>query len=242
MAHFNAPSVDAGMSQEEFVEVVGKLIKQVQFLFDRNIDTKNTREIGGWLVSLTGLVSNDRDVGMSTDDEGIDPIRFFAGDNWNVTKSGKMTATGATIQSRKDSYPRVEMSSKDDLIGAYQTPYDSIVIVPTYGGGPPTLYMVKNNAVIMQLTHILGAPTLMTSATIDLAITGGGNLDLSATTGNVRVTNWGKFQNRNSGQTLQQALDSKASNSPINGTVYVSSTPGGPANTAITFTGGIRTG
>ncbi|MFE4569946.1 hypothetical protein [Paenibacillus chitinolyticus] len=242
MGNLNLPRVEPGMTPEQLGNLMGLWMKELIYIFDGMIDTDNVREIAGWIANQFALTSKDGKVGMSTSEEGEDPVRFFAGDNWKVTRSGKMTATGALIQSVRNAYPRVEISPDKNLFGAYQTPNDALVIVPSYSGGPPNFYMVQNGSAIFEITQMLGIPSIFTLATVDLNISGGGNLNLTANTGKVQVTNWNQLKNKDTGHTLQQDLDAKLNSTPVHGTVYVSSTPGGPATVPITFTNGVRTG
>lgn len=86
-------------SPGELADMVAKLQKQVEFLFNGNISTKNVREVGGWLADADRFVSVDGDVGMSSIETGGDDVRFWAGSTlpeiapFQVLKSGKLKAT-----------------------------------------------------------------------------------------------------------------------------------------------------
>lgn len=94
---FSRPT--GGESPGELADLVAKLQKQVEFLFNGNISTKNVREVGGWLADADRFVSVDGDVGMSSIETGGDDVRFWAGSTlpevapFQVLKSGKMKAT-----------------------------------------------------------------------------------------------------------------------------------------------------
>lgn len=94
---FSRPT--GGESPEVLAEMVARLQKQVEFLFNGNISTKNVREVGGWLADDDRFVSIDGDVGMSSVETGGDDVRFWAGSTlpevapFQVLKSGKMKAT-----------------------------------------------------------------------------------------------------------------------------------------------------
>ncbi|RCW44216.1 hypothetical protein [Paenibacillus prosopidis] len=91
-------------SIEELRDIVAQMMKTMNHML-RHLSSKNITEVGGWFVDNTELVSKDGDVGMSTDDTGSDPVRFFAGGvdketaPWKVRQNGVMEAIGAIIGS-----------------------------------------------------------------------------------------------------------------------------------------------
>lgn len=119
---FSRPT--GGESPGELADMVAKLQKQVEFLMNGNLSTKNIREVGGWLADGDRFVSIDGDVGMSTEDTVADDVRFWAGNTvkenapFRVTESGKAYLTGAEISS-SGSYPKVVMDPTNALFGAY---------------------------------------------------------------------------------------------------------------------------
>lgn len=126
MAILGMPFPDFGHEPkiQDVIDYVAELYKTVAYWMDGNIDSANTREMGGWIVGNTELMSKDGDVGMSTVDTGEDDIRFWAGgvnqDNavFRVYKSGKVftrdleaidsTITGSLIRTAEYGQ-RIEM-------------------------------------------------------------------------------------------------------------------------------------
>lgn len=91
------------VSLEELCEIVAKLQKQVKYWQNKNVDSENVFEVGGWRVDENQMTSADGDVGMSTLDTGGDDIRFFAGPSGGtylffVTKSGYAELQDANIR------------------------------------------------------------------------------------------------------------------------------------------------
>lgn len=137
--------LNADATHEELVERVAKLEKTLEYLFS-GLDTKNIREVSGWRVRPTELVSRDGDVGMSTEDTGGDDIRIFAGapggnkENalFIVRKSGKTTIRTAS------GFPRTEIDPQNNLIAAYSAPDSYVAIMPDYNGNIPTIVWVHN--------------------------------------------------------------------------------------------------
>lgn len=103
MATVKLPSVNSGMSPDELANVVARLIKEVQYLVDGNLDSKNAREFGGYQVSLTSFSSKNGVVGLSSAETAGDDIRVWAGDllsgtpAFRVYESGKLVASNAEI-------------------------------------------------------------------------------------------------------------------------------------------------
>jgi len=108
-------------SLEELQDLVAKLQKDVNWLMDGNLSSKNVREIGGYQVSATLFQSRGGDVGLSSADDAPDPVRMWAGSTnkdtapWRVHKSGKMVATGALIQS-SSGYPKSSDGSRQSVV------------------------------------------------------------------------------------------------------------------------------
>lgn len=239
---------------EALVNTMGILIKNLSEI-NGYINSKNIFEAGGWRVGRTELASKDKDVGMSTEDTAADDVRFWAGSTtketapWNVTKSGKMTATGALIQS-SDGYPKVVIDPATDLIAVYFDANTYIRIFPNYLGDTPVIEFVDGaTSTYLGYFNTLNKFTISHdgAANIDISTLGGdilliansGEINLIGTT--VEVPSWTALVNAATSQTLQAALNAKANGSGISGTVYVASTSGGAATTPITFSNGVRT-
>lgn len=98
MGTTSLPSIPLTADLQKAIISVNAALEELDFLLNGHIDSKNTREIGGWRVGLQSLESKDKDVGMSTADTEGDDIRFWAGDSitgappFSVTKSGKLYA------------------------------------------------------------------------------------------------------------------------------------------------------
>ncbi|MDQ0062389.1 hypothetical protein [Paenibacillus harenae] len=242
---------------EELVNTVGILIKNLSEI-NGYINSKNVFEVGGWRVNSKDMSSIDKDVGMSTEDTTADDTRFWAGSPdkdtapWRVTKSGKMTATGALIQSSDDSYPRVVFDPDSDLFGAYATATNFINIKAS-DAGEPLLYFDNGVNLIRHAllgnTYNLGVVgNFDLAATDNLTIQGTGTSSTitlkpgTGASGRVTVPSWTKLYSTGDIQSLQTALNAKANSfSGATSTVYVATTSGGPATTPISFSNGIRT-
>jgi hypothetical protein len=234
---------------QQIQDFIVKLIRDINFLF-ANLDNHNIVNVAGFLASATEFMSKNGHVGLSSD--GVDPtsIRFWSGDvktgspNFKVTEAGILTAISALFQSAAG-YPRVEMNSISSLFGAYQSPTVYVKMDPAAITGTPGFSFQNgvgdNGSIYLTLTDFY---MLTVGGAANLQISSGKDLHLGANTpGGYKtyVDSWDTLIHSLTSHSLQQDLNAKANGSGISGTVYVSSTSGGPATTPITFSNGIRT-
>lgn len=242
-------------SIEELRDEVAKMQKMMNHML-RNLSSKNVKEAGGYFITPTDILSKDGDVGMSSvnpDDVNPDPVRFFAGGvdmasaPWRVTNSGKMTATGALIQSSDGTYPLVILDPDSDLFGAYATA-SNFINIKANDAGEPLLYF-DNGVNLCRIAllddtfaiGVLGYALIASSDDLTIESSAGDVILKTSGANRVRVPSWTALYSTGASQSLQAALNAKANTfSGVTGTVYVSPTSGAPATTAISFTNGIR--
>lgn len=151
-------------------------------------------------LSATGIRIND-----GTQDT------FVIDTEGNAFFTGRITASviiGSEIKTAESTYPRVELSSSGNIFAAYKSATDYIAIDPDATGSPTLIF--DNGTTEILLSAISSTYSL-------LAITGNisinsqnGDITLSSGTGKyTKIAGWTKFLNTNTGQTLQQDLDSK---------------------------------
>jgi hypothetical protein len=202
---------------EDLQDLVAKLQKDVNWILNGNLSSKNVREIGGYNVSETLFQSRGGDVGMSSDPTGTDPVRFWAGSTnkdtapWRVHKSGKSVMTGALIQSSNGTYPLIKMDPTSSLFGAYTDANKYISMVAMDGTRSVPALLFKDDSIPMYSIMYIDDPaqrfTILSAG--DMFISAGTS---TLTIGGFRVkTDWSTLYNYAETQTLQQALDAKAS-------------------------------
>ncbi len=204
--------ISADASFDEVIDRLAKLEKTLEYLFG-GLDTKNIREISGWLVNPNELVSRDRDVGMSTEDTAGDDVRFFAGAPggdkedapWRVTKSGIMNAVGAILQSAliesASGYPKIVIDPEENLLKIMTSADKYIEFVPfSNTTSTPVINVVDldlNLAAVMHLTStgfsILGA--------------GVTDINMNSAAGSVKFSSWSNVKNAGTNKTLQAELN-----------------------------------
>lgn len=221
------PETPLNADLERVIINLNTMAEELDHVFGGKIDTKNIREIAGWIATRYKLQSKDGDVGFNTEDTGSDDIRIWAGDTlggtpkFTVTKGGILTAIAALFAS-STGYPRVEMNSADGSIGAYQAADSYLEITPdAFGSTPGILMQSIANFAQMFLSNISQSLIIITPAgNSAIQISSGKDLDLSCNSGyHVKVKNWSTFQMADNGNTLQQELDillTKANTNMVN--------------------------
>ncbi|KRE33296.1 hypothetical protein [Paenibacillus sp. Soil724D2] len=207
----NLPEIPPNPSTQQLAQVVGALVQELSYLLSGFLSSDNAREFGGWIVGKTELQSKDKKVGMSTEKTVADDIRFWAGDFKTGAPNFAVTEAGKVTLKSETGYPRIEFNSANNLFAAYADADTYISLLPNYSGSVPTLVLVDANT---------------TKAFLNRAAVGG--------------TTLGTFDGEP--LNLQSSGSFKVDgNSGVSGTFYVSATPGGPTNQAVTFYKGIRT-
>lgn len=202
-------------SIDDIKNYIMRLERELRFLMESGLDSTNAFEFGGWRVKPDQIISKDGDVGMSTLDDGADPIRFWAGDarlaapNFTVTRAGLLTATGALIRSAATGYPRIELNGIAGLLAAYHTATDYIAIDPDATGNATLIF---ENGLTSVLVSAIGATYAINAILGNISINAqSGDLFLSAGGGayKVKFVDWNEIYSIGDLQTLQQILDSK---------------------------------
>ena len=222
-------------------DYIAILNKQLNWVINGGfLASDNIKEISGWEVGPQKLESVDGTVGMSTEGTAGTSVRFWAGSTdpdtapWRVTKDGKMTATGATIQSQSG-YPRVEMDPSGNLFAAYLDADNYIKIEADYGGSPSVNFFQGGN-LRGRIDTVPGALEIISASSNGIiinGITGGTDFD-----GNVTFDSWNTVK-KTGGTTLQQELDQKATFNAQTGSSGSGTFNGGiPIGTVLQVSGG----
>lgn len=201
-------------SIEQLRDEVARMQKTMNHLL-RHLSSKNVKEIGGYFVTPTDIVSKDGDVGISSEDTGLDDVRFFAGSvnketaPFKVRQSGKMEATGAVIQS-KSGYPKVVLDPDGNLIGAYRDANNFVEMVPEIDGAPS--FVFTNSGVEKGAVFGGNAGFFILAVDGNLSLTAWNDVIIESAVGTVKFEGWNKVYSTGNGRTLQQELDRYAVN------------------------------
>lgn len=173
----------------------------------------------------------------------VDQLSSISADLGTITAG---IIIGALIKTAASSFPRIELSSSDNLMTAYQDADNFVAIDPDLTGAPTVYFNSTGGIKATFAVDGTGNLSLLTVDGLDINIGAAHNLLLysqgSAFGFHVQVNNWDSFQNKATSETLQEALDAKADAfSGFTGTLYVATTSGGSATHALNVVNGIIT-
>lgn len=203
--------------------------------------------IGGWSISANAIMDAAGVVGLSSLVTGANDLRIWAGNvvpgsaAFRVYEDGTMYATngnftgtitgsniyGSYIATANGTFPRIELSNTVNLLRAYKTLTNFLEI--DADSTDPGIFF--NNGVVSSgiLNFSLFGDVFAVSTNKDILL----DAEFGAA---IVATASGTIPD------LVAAINGKANAfSGVNGTVYVSSTLGGAADKAVTFTNGIAT-
>ncbi|OMF48586.1 hypothetical protein [Paenibacillus peoriae] len=209
MGMFQAPQVVAQTTHDQLLDLFARVVKELEFIVNGAIDSKNVREIGGYNVNKTELQSKDGAVGLSSARTDEDDLRIWAGDPdrakaaFKVFESGLVTLTKFLLSSTDGSYPRLEMGSNGNLFAAYYNEGSYISIQPDYAQGP-SLNFTSNGTVQGRINTILGFE-ILAIGTMNIQAAGG-SISLNPTE-TVDLASWSKLKNKSKNKTLQDELN-----------------------------------
>lgn len=125
--------------------------------------------------------------------------------NLGTITAGLMTAVniiGSYITTADGTYPRIDFSSTDNLLTAFNDALNKMYISPSNGGSPAIGADVSGNTAMVFQTTAFG--TLLASFIGSITLQSDSFIYLNPST-NVQLDSWSKLYNGS--QTLQQALD-----------------------------------
>jgi len=208
--------------QKYLADIVAILAKNLDYIINGNLDANN--------IHANSITADRMDV---------QELSAIAADLGHITAGliEAVTIIGSLIQTAEEgTYPRIEFSSTNQLIKAEQNADTSVTLNANLTGNPGFQFLSSaiNGIISMAVNEIL-----MQTFSGDIEIKSTSDLKLWA--GNkVKVQTWNTILNEGENKTLQQEFDGKANTfTGSGGVVYASSTPGGPANIQLVFSGGI---
>lgn len=102
----NLPEVPPNPTTQQLAQVVGSLIQELSYLLGGFLSSDNARNFGGFDINRWNLKHESGIVGMSGESpQDNTAVRFWSGNAdptvapFRVQQNGKLTATGATIES-----------------------------------------------------------------------------------------------------------------------------------------------
>ncbi|MFF2156057.1 hypothetical protein ACFVVQ_12145 [Paenibacillus chitinolyticus] len=196
MADLNLPRVEQGMTVEQLGQIIGRVIKELNYLMDGMLGNENIRvkSIQADRIDVNKLSAISADLGHITAGL-IEAIKMIGS-----------TIIGSYIATSEYSFPKIEFSSVGTLLKASTTANNFMKIDPAFFESPSLEWDSPNLKLSM---GIYQNRFLINTLSGDVQIGSSfGSLYLSASNGYVRVPDWARFMNSGNGRTLQSELDS----------------------------------
>jgi hypothetical protein len=108
---------------------------------------------------------------------------------------------GSYIATRRNAYPRCEMSATGNVFGAYNDANNHIVIEPNYGGSPAIRFTVASTP-RGRIHNLIGYPIFESDSALGLQAAGA----IYVNAAQMNFTNWDKLYADNPGRTLGDEL------------------------------------
>ncbi|MGR6546264.1 hypothetical protein [Paenibacillus tundrae] len=108
---------------------------------------------------------------------------------------------GSYIATRRNAFPRCEMSATGNVFGAYNDANNHITIDPNYGGSPSLVFM-QNNIMRGRIDMSLGSLELYGLGSLDI----GSNGTIFVQSPRVEFADWSNLYSRRLGRTLADDL------------------------------------
>ncbi|UKS25021.1 hypothetical protein LOZ80_25935 [Paenibacillus sp. HWE-109] len=208
MSGINLPTIPADISFEDFVNLVARVLKELQWFTEGNIDNINVRNLkaekintGTLNANLVKISAANGSKSFTLDTNGIVANNGTADTLKFDLATGLLTIVSALIQSATG-FPKVEINNSTNLLGIYQTISESIRVDPAGTSGNPVLsffsggqrkgFMQYLSPDILLATLVGGASiTLSSGATLNLGATNLINMSCS----NIRINNQNAYNN-----------------------------------------------
>jgi hypothetical protein len=233
MASVNLPNVEGMTSIDDLRNAVGKMVKELSWLLE-NLDTRNVNELNAEVIVVGSITAEQMSVGSVTAEKiDVDELSAITANMGKLT-SGEIY--GAYIATKEAAYPRAELSSTDNLIGAFVDALNAVTIVAN-DSGSPALDFISGGVVKGQLNTRLGLLSVEGRPDVEIFADAGKIYLRAATNVIINGSDFSKFKPETSSVTLQDALNAKATKSS-NTSTALAVNGGIPIGTVLMVSGG----
>lgn len=156
----------------DFNDVTSKLNELVQQLKQLllNLDTLNIRSLHAKVIEA-GTITADK--------MNVNELSAISANLGHITAGliESIEIYGSYIATRRNAYPRAEMSSQSDLFGAYRDPNNSVVIQADYQGAPSFVF-TTNGIFKARISTLPGTLLIDAQDHMEINVLNGGDLVL----------------------------------------------------------------
>lgn len=196
MAGVNLPNVEGMTSLVDLKNAVGKMTKELSWLLN-NLDTRNLNYVDGDLL-VEGTVT-----ALKLQVEELSAISA------NLGKIVSGEVYGAYIATREGTFPRAEINNTGDLLAVYTDANNYMTIEPGLFNEPTQVF--RKGGTTSLVVGPIGILVGVLSNDLDMAVgSQNGSLQLVCGTGildNISVPSWSKLRSEETGNSLQDEID-----------------------------------
>lgn len=178
------------------INKIARSLQDIDFMINGTLDVKNIRAEGIETQNLKAgsVIAEKIDVGQ---------LSAISADLGHIVAGliESIEIYGSYIATRRNAYPRCEMSATGNLFGAYNDGNNHITIEPNYGGSPAVAFTVTGTY-RGRLHNLLGYPIL--EGATSLGLQAGGTIHIFAP--QMRFSSWDVLYADNPGRTLGDLL------------------------------------
>ncbi|WP_419890734.1 hypothetical protein [Paenibacillus xylanexedens] len=178
------------------INKIARSLQDIDFMINGTLDVKNIRAEGIETQNLKAgsVIAEKIDVGQ---------LSAISADLGHIVAGliESIEIYGSYIATRRNAYPRCEMSATGNVFGAYQDANNHIVIEPNYGGSP-SLVFTQGGSFKGRLDMLLGRLELYGSGSMDI----GSNGTIYLNAPRLWLANWDVLYSDNPGRTLGDEL------------------------------------
>ncbi|WP_342440022.1 hypothetical protein NSS79_15450 [Paenibacillus sp. FSL L8-0436] len=219
LPNINTAETDIKVLVPQLLNAYAKMTKELTFLLN-NLDTRNLNYVDGDLL-VEGTVTAAKLI--------VDELSAISANLGYITAGiiESIEIYGSYMSTRRNGYPKAEFNDSGDLVAVWTDEFNYVTIEPGITE-EPTMTFRKAGAVSLVLGPAFGLTALLANVSL-LVGTQNGSLTLKCGDGildKVIVPTWSKFANSDTGQSLDAALNEKA-------TLGASTEPAGGANAGI---------
>ncbi|MBA9088645.1 hypothetical protein FHR92_005163 [Fontibacillus solani] len=195
---------------KKLADVTARMAKDLEFILNGNVafDNIKTNGIEAKNIKAEAITAEKIQAGAVVAEKiDVNELSAISANLGHIT-AGLIEAVqifGSYIATRNGTFPRCEMSSENNLFGAFSSADNSIQMYPDSFGQTLLVF----NTLLRQASMYLSSSGLIIATPFgfgDIQLSAGDDLRLNAG-GNVMVRGWGRLYSIEQGQTLLEALE-----------------------------------
>ncbi|WP_339197901.1 hypothetical protein MKY95_07660 [Paenibacillus sp. FSL P4-0176] len=188
------------------INKIARSLQDIDFMINGTLDVNNIRAEGieARSIKAEAITTDKLQAGAVTADKITVGELSAISANLGHIVAGLIESVeifGAYIATRRNAFPRCEMSATGNVFGAYNDANNHIVIEPNYGGSPAIRFTVASTP-RGRIHNLIGYPIFESDSALGLQAAGA----IYVNAAQMNFTNWDKLYADNPGRTLGDEL------------------------------------